>query len=180
MFRELRKGMLCGVMATMAHSAVMMAGRQMGLMRDQPPKLITRALLPGSRHRPKPGENLFATLGHFGFGTAAGAAYAMLARGHQTPPSVGTAYGLAIWLASYEGWVPRLGILPPVSREHQPGRQVVMAACHIAYGATLAYSLNRLNARKPAGMKRPKQVPTRPAPMPVGATQNGMARQWQR
>ncbi|WP_062431682.1 DUF6789 family protein [Herbidospora daliensis] len=143
MVRELGAGVVGGLVATAAMSAVMLAGRRMGLMDDHPPKHIVRTLLPGSRHRPKPGEKTLGVLSHFGFGAAAGGVFAAAARGHRTPAPVGAAYGLAVWLAGYQGWVPALGALPPASRDDQ-GRQFVMAAAHVVYGTTLACTLNRL------------------------------------
>ncbi|MFJ2032818.1 hypothetical protein [Streptosporangium sp. NPDC087985] len=101
-------------------SVVMPAGRRIGVMEEHPPKHITRDLLPGPAHRPKPGENVLSFLSHFGFGAVAGSAFAAMTRDHRTSAPIGTAYGLAIWLASYGGWVPSLGILPPVSRDY-PG-----------------------------------------------------------
>ncbi|GES04505.1 hypothetical protein Acor_65730 [Acrocarpospora corrugata] len=156
------------MLATAAMSVVMLAGRRFGVMEEHPPKHITRALMPGPAHRPKPGENVLSFLSHFGFGAVAGSAFAAVARGYRTSAPIGTAYGLAIWLSSYGGWVPSLGILPPISRDYR-GRQWVMAVSHVVYGATLAYTLKRLNARKPSGLTsgsriRGKSGTTRPAP----------------
>ncbi|WP_061294015.1 DUF6789 family protein [Herbidospora cretacea] len=142
--RKLSAGAVGGLLATGAMSVVMLAGRGMGLMDEQPPKRVVRALLPGSRHRPKQGERPLALLAHFGFGAVAGSAFALATR--RASPSAGAAYGLAMWLASYQGWVPALGALPPVSRD-QPGRQFVMAAGHVVYGVTLSSTLNRLGPR---------------------------------
>ncbi|WP_245657826.1 DUF1440 domain-containing protein [Herbidospora mongoliensis] len=145
--KELSAGAVGGLLATGAMSLVMLAGHRMGLLEEQPPKRIIRAVLPGPRHRPKPGEKTLAVLSHFGFGAAAGSAFALATRQHRPPASVGAGYGLAIWLAAYQGWVPALGALPPVSRD-RPGRQVVMAAGHVVYGTTLAIALNHLGQRR--------------------------------
>ncbi len=124
----------------------MVAGSRAGLMPDQPPKRIARAVLPGQRHRPKTGEGVAGALAHFGFGVTAGSLYGTLSRGHRLPVAAGAGYALAIWASSYQGWVPKLGILPPASRD-RPGRQAVMVAGHLVYGVTLALMVNRLNAR---------------------------------
>ncbi|GIH73708.1 hypothetical protein Plo01_01370 [Planobispora longispora] len=136
------------MLATAAMSVVMVAGDRAGLMRDQPPKRITRAFLPGNRHRPKPGEGVLGALAHAGFGAAGGALFGLLARGHRPPVPAGVGYALAIWLASYQGWVPALGILPPISRD-RPGRVAVMGAGHVVYGAALAAAMSRLNRDLP-------------------------------
>jgi len=146
MMRALTKGAVCGAVATAAMSGVMLAGSRMGLMPDQPPKRIARALMPGHRNRPKQGEGTAGALAHFGFGTAAGALYGLLARGDRTPSIAGVGYALAIWAASYQGWVPALGILPAATRD-LPGRPAVMICGHVVYGTILTKAVNRLNAR---------------------------------
>ncbi|MFF5209032.1 DUF6789 family protein [Streptosporangium sp. NPDC000396] len=144
MTQDLVKGAVAGTAATALMSAVMLAGDRAGLMPDQPPKRITRALLPGHKHRPKPGERVLSAIAHFGFGAAFGSLFSLLHRGRRAPILLGVGYGLAIWFVSYQGWVPRLGILPPIS-EDLPERQAVMAAGHVVYGTALALAVNRLN-----------------------------------
>ncbi|GAB2952483.1 DUF6789 family protein [Nonomuraea fastidiosa] len=140
------KGAVCGAVATAAMSGVMLAGSRMGLMPDQPPKRIARAMLPGHKHRPKSGEGVAGAMAHFGFGVGAGSLYGLLARGDRTPSIAGVGYALAIWAASYQGWVPGLRILPAATRD-LPGRPAVMIAGHIVYGMILTKAMNRLNAR---------------------------------
>ncbi|MET9344212.1 DUF6789 family protein [Nonomuraea sp. NPDC003804] len=156
MMSQLVRGAFAGTTATTAMSAVMLAGDKVGLMREHPPKHITRALLPGHPHRPKPGEKPMAVLAHYAFGAGAGALLALVTRGRGAPLPVGVAYGLAIWLASYEGWVPSLTRLPPAHRD-QPGRQLVMALGHVVFGSVLAASLRRRN-------RRAQEQETPPAP----------------
>jgi len=48
----------------------------------------------------------------------------------------GAAYGLAVWFASYEGWVPKLGALPHAHRDRWD-RQAMMIGAHVAFGAVL-------------------------------------------
>ncbi|WP_101784011.1 DUF6789 family protein [Nonomuraea indica] len=139
------RGAAGGALATAAMSTVMLAGERAGLMGDQPPKRIVRSLLPGSRHRRKPGEGVLGTVAHFGFGIASGALFGALARRRRVP--LGVAYGLAIWMVSYAGWVPKVATLPPIHRD-RPGRPVVMAAGHVVYGAALACALNRWDRRR--------------------------------
>ncbi|MGJ6960394.1 DUF6789 family protein [Streptosporangium sp. G11] len=143
MTHDLIRGAEGGVLATAAMSAVMLAGDRAGLMGDQPPKRIARAFLPGHRHRPKPGEGVLGAVAHFGFGAACGAAFALLHGRRRAPVTLGVAYGLAIWFVSYQGWVPKLGILPPIAQD-RPGRQAVMATGHVVYGAMLALAVNAL------------------------------------
>ncbi|MEU4829494.1 DUF6789 family protein [Streptosporangium sp. NPDC023615] len=152
MFRDLVRGAASGLLATTAMSAVMLAGDRAGLMPDQPPKRIVRAFMPGHRHRPKQGEKALGTLTHFAFGTACGAAFGVLCRKRRAPVTLGVGYGLAIWAVSYQGWVPMMGILPPIS-DDRPGRPAVMGAAHVVYGATLALAVNGI--RRSAGPAGP-------------------------
>ncbi|MEU7898160.1 hypothetical protein AB0B45_35525 [Nonomuraea sp. NPDC049152] len=142
MIRELARGALAGATATTAMSAVMLAGDKAGLMRENPPKRVVRSLLPGHPRRPKPGEKQVAVLAHYAFGAGAGALLALVTRGRGAPLPVGVAYGLAIWLASYEGWVPALTSIPPIHRD-RPGRQLVMGLAHVVFGSVLAASMHR-------------------------------------
>jgi hypothetical protein len=143
------RGAAAGALATGAMSALMLAGARAGWLRHQPPKRIARAFLPGHRHRPKPGEGLLGTAAHFGFGAASGALFGLVVGDRRPRVPAGVVYGLAIWAASYQGWVPRMQIMPPISHD-RPRRQAVMAGAHVVYGAALVLALNRLTpARRP-------------------------------
>lgn len=151
MMRRLVKGALSGALATAAMSGVMVAGEKAGLMPGQPPKHIVRGLLPGSKHRPKPGEGVLAALAHVGFGAASGAAFALISRGPRHRLPLGVGYALAIWVTSYAGWAPKLSVLPPIQHD-RPGRPAVMATGHVVYGATLAWLLNRMDRGREPGL----------------------------
>ncbi|MFI6478285.1 DUF6789 family protein [Nonomuraea sp. NPDC050663] len=134
MIRNLLRGAAAGSMATTAMSTVMLAGDKLGLMGEQPPRRVARRLFG------RQGETPVAIASHFGFGAAGGALLSTLSRGRGVPTWLGAGYGMAIWLASYQGWVPAIGAMPPAHRD-RPGRQAVMIAAHLVYGATLARSL---------------------------------------
>ncbi|MFG2076341.1 DUF6789 family protein [Nonomuraea maritima] len=141
------RGAISGAVATAAMSGVMVAGQRAGMLPEQPPKRIVRALLPGHRHRRKQGEGVMGALAHVGFGTVSGSVYGLVTRGRRVPVPVGVAYGLALWIGGYAGWVPGLGVLPPIPRD-RPGRQWVMAAGHVVYGTALACVMNGLARRR--------------------------------
>jgi uncharacterized membrane protein YagU involved in acid resistance len=91
-------------------------------------------------------QRVDAALGlHFSYGAAAGALYAdLVQRRPALPPALaGTAYGLAIWLVSYLGWLPAAGILRPVP-EHPARRNMLMILAHVVWGTTLGMVVDGL------------------------------------
>ncbi|MEO3809457.1 DUF6789 family protein [Sphaerisporangium sp. B11E5] len=166
MIRDVIRGVASGAVATVAMSAAMVAGERAGLMKGgHPPKRLARAFLPGHKRRPKPGEGVLGAVAHIGFGAAAGGLFAAVADPRRARVPVGVLYGLAIWAVSYQGWVPRLGVVPPIHRDH-PERQAVMAAAHVIYGAALAAALSRLRAGALPKVPEPAREPS----IPVGET----------
>ena len=146
--RSAAVGAGAGVAATMAMSSVMLAARQMGLRAELPPVLIAEETVEAVSHRQaKPGEErALATVAHFGFGALAGALYGSAAGGVRRGALAGVLgilFGSAVWLVSYQGWIPVLGIMPPASRDH-PGRVGTMLAAHWIYGAALGVTAHRL------------------------------------
>ena len=125
-----------GAIATVAMSAVMIAGDRTGLMGEQPPTTITRfALGEAGVDRPSVAAPLIAPIGHLAFGVVGGAVFGLLRRLVPGVPGglLGVSFGLAIWAVSYKGWIPALGILPP-PEDDRPGRPVVMVVAHVVYG----------------------------------------------
>ncbi len=102
----------------------------------------------GHRHRLDQEQRFGLTLAaHFGYGATAGAMYAPLARIFQLPlvPG-GLGFGLLVWLVSYLGWLPALGLFPPPHRE-APQRIALMIAAHVVWGLALGALLQtRSNA----------------------------------
>jgi uncharacterized membrane protein YagU involved in acid resistance len=88
---------------------------------------------------------VLTTASHAGFGAGAGALYGATA--WVWPPSVwtGVLFGLAVWLVSYRGWIPALGLMPPPEQDAQ-GRTVTTAAAHVVYGATLGSMARRFQS----------------------------------
>ncbi len=131
---------IAGAIATVAMSAVMVAGDRSGLMGEQPPTLVSKHTLRelgiGDQRRHGP---LLAPLAHLGFGAAGGTIFGLSRRLVPDVPRYlhGVLFGLTLWAVSYKGWIPALGILPPPERD-RPGRPVVMVAAHVVYGLVLA------------------------------------------
>jgi hypothetical protein len=145
--RSLGEGAVAGAAGTGVMTAWMWAASRAGLMPEQPPRRIVRALLfPGSANSRKPGEGPLGHLAHLGFGASMGAVFG-LSNSHRRPPvAVGITYALGVWAVSYEGWVSAAGILPPAHADW-PKRDMAMVVAHILYGATLALVLRRMRRR---------------------------------
>src|SRR3954467_2903023 len=75
------------------------------------------------------------TAAHFAYGALTGA---MLAAMNPDPKKrTGAAWGVAVWLASYMGWIPAVGTLEPATK-HPARRNGLMIAAHLVWGAATA------------------------------------------
>jgi len=81
---------------------------------------------------------------HFGYGTSAGGLYGLLFGNTSVPPvTFGVGYGLAVWAASYLGWLPAAGIMRPATRQNRR-RNVMLIASHAVWGGVLGLLTDRL------------------------------------
>ncbi len=145
------RGAVAGGVATVAMSAVMLAGAR--LVGRQPPEAIVDAAVARTTGSSPPRDvtQLLAAAAHLGFGAALGAGYALLPR--RVP---GVSVALAVWVLSYEGWVPALGALPRASQD-RAGRPAVMIAAHVVHGSVmqaLAPEPVRPERRRPGRRRR--------------------------
>jgi hypothetical protein len=160
------RGFLAGALATVAMSGVMILAKKGGLMGRMPPRLITRRVFRElgiwSVTMP-PVEKVATAVAHVAFGGVAGAAFEIArtrgfdgeASARRTVPA-GILYASAIWVASYAGWVPRLGILPRPTRD-RPGRQPSLVIAHWVYGAVLGRLLSRFPERSGGSSRASKR-----------------------
>lgn len=90
----------------------------------------------------EPHRVALTTAGHFAYGGGVGGLYSMLPEMlpeeilPKSPALRGIVYGLAVWSGSYLGWLPVAGLHPPAIRE-PAGRNALMIAAHVVYGAAL-------------------------------------------
>ena len=134
-------GGIAGIAATVAMTAVMHrlharlpASEQYPL----PPREISeRAFAPQGDERTKD----IATAAHAAYGAGSGALLA--AADPAISPARGALAGVAIWSASYFGWVPVTGLLMPAHR-HPPRRNALMVIAHLAWGAAGALAYREL------------------------------------
>jgi hypothetical protein len=135
-------GALAGAAATAPMTAVMAAWNQAlpeGQQERLPPRQITRnaAWLAGVNDLSEPAKEGLTAAAHFGYGAAAGAAFALIAPHLPAPPVLsGVGYGLAVWAAGYLGWLPATGLHRGALNE-PTGRNAMNIASHVVYGAAL-------------------------------------------
>jgi uncharacterized membrane protein YagU involved in acid resistance len=143
--RSLLAGATAGAVATVAMSALMLAAKRIGITGTLPPELIARKAVEAvALDPPDDGQgDAVAAVAHIGFGAVAGVIFELLTiralaarRSAAIGASAGALYGTGIWLVSYQGWVPALGIMPAASRDRR-GRVATMLAAHWVYGAAL-------------------------------------------
>jgi hypothetical protein len=93
-------------------------------------------------------EKMAALGAHLGYSAATGAVFG-LAR-HAVPalsrvptPVAGVGFGLLVWVASFEGLLPALGVMPPTTA-HPPKRWPAPLMGHSLFGAVTALVAARL------------------------------------
>ena len=137
-------GALAGVVATGVMSLLMLGAKRMGALGEAPPRRLVRRLsAPLGLARPR-GKALdaLALAAHFAFGSTMGGLFGLLPGRARTTGS-GALFGFGVWAVNYAGWLPRVGLMPPVHRD-RPGRQPVMVAAHLVYGVALAAARRQL------------------------------------
>lgn len=80
---------------------------------------------------------------HYLYGAASGAAIAALVP--RPGIATGAAAGVAVWGASYFGWIPALGLLEPADA-HPARRNAMMIGAHLVWGGAMALTLRELLA----------------------------------
>lgn len=140
-------GAIGGTVGTVLMSLVMLGAKKAGFMGQLPPERITEAALEatGEAQASKETVDVLTILAHFGYGIGAGVLFGIAVR--RLRPSLdrgllGVLYGSLIWLVSYQGWVPALGIMPPPELD-RPSRPASMLVAHWVYGWTLGKVLAR-------------------------------------
>ena len=138
-------GAAAGVVSTVAMSGVMLGAKWAGVSGELPPERITRRAINAVSVEPLDDhtEGAIASVAHIGFGALAGALFGLMTtqsgpvRGSPVIAAFGgMLYATGIWLVSYQGWVPAIGIMPPASSDRR-GRVVTMLIAHWVYGAAL-------------------------------------------
>ena len=143
--RQILYGALAGLAATMAMTATMEQLQRLLPSRQKyplPPREITQRAFDAAEV--EAADTTIATAAmtvHFVYGGLTGALYPLLTRTRS--PVAGIGYGIAVWLASYMGWLPAVRLLAPATR-HPLKRNLLMLAVHAVWGAALASGLKKI------------------------------------
>jgi uncharacterized membrane protein YagU involved in acid resistance len=150
--RKLLQGAIAGFVATAPMSLSMLIGWRLLPKREKyhlPPRQITEEITErmGIADRLNETELVGLTVfSHFGYGAFFGWLYALFE--HRIPfhsSLKGALAGVALWMASYLGWLPAMGILRPATR-HPWRRNLLMIVAHVVWGVTLGELVRKLTA----------------------------------
>lgn len=87
------------------------------------------------------------TVAHFLYGAGTGSFYGWLSSKIRWSPVLsGLLYGATVWLVSYLGWIPLVGLLPPATRQ-SVRRNFLMLTAHLVWGASLGWLNSRFSAK---------------------------------
>src|SRR5688572_11590371 len=120
---KVMKGAAAGFVATAPMSLIMVIGWMLLPRKEKyplPPRLITEEITERVGLEDDMTENQLVGLtifSHFGYGALFGSLYALFKNRVPMHSSLrGALTGMAIWVGSYLGWLPALGILRPATR----------------------------------------------------------------
>jgi uncharacterized membrane protein YagU involved in acid resistance len=138
-------GGIAGFVGTMAMTAAMRRMHQRLPARERypltPREIVDSAAAKADVVLPNEAAKDVTTVAHFAYGAAMGALVS--AMNPDPGKKTGAAAGMAIWLASYMGWIPAVAILEPAT-EHPKRRNLLMVGAHIVWGAATASALREL------------------------------------
>ncbi len=93
-------------------------------------------------------RRVFTGVSHFAYGAGAAAPFGLVTpRGPAAGAVAGAAWGLAVWAASYSGWLPAAGILPPPWRR-STRRNANLIAAHVAWGVLVGVTTASIGSRR--------------------------------
>lgn len=133
-------GAIAGVAGTMAMTAAMRRLHARLPARERYP-LTPREIIDSAGAPQGEAAQAITIAAHFAYGAACGALLA--AADTRMTRSSGALAGSAIWLGSYMGWIPALGLLAPAT-EHPLRRNALMVSVHIVWGAATAAAMREL------------------------------------
>jgi hypothetical protein len=156
MIQQVVQGGIAGLVATAPMTWTMRAGERLvpwpwhGRL---PPRQITDRILDEAGVKRKLGEDerkAAATLAHYAFGASAGGLLGAVAPQLRPVPGpiTGVAVGMAVWAASYLGWLPAMGIRRSATDEPS-GRNIQMVAAHLVWGCVAGALIDQISNHDP-------------------------------
>jgi hypothetical protein len=132
------RGAGAGAIASAVMGLVFLGARRAGIVSKVAPEEITETALDATGvDAPEVAENAASTLSHIAFGAVNGALFGLLQRHLPVRPVLGgLGFAGVLLAASYEGWVPAVGALPPLHAQTPAGRWTLIAG-HALYGTVL-------------------------------------------
>lgn len=154
--RQIGLGALAGLAGTAALLALRTASQRwypesMPPVRQDPGEFMVERIeeqLPEEARDaiPEMAETAAAQTLALGYGLTAGALYGALRPGNGNVVANGLALGLATWAVGYLGWLPALGLTPPIT-EQRATEAIAPAARHVLFGIVAAATLDQLESR---------------------------------
>jgi hypothetical protein len=165
-FDRLAAGAAAGLLATVPMTALMAIWHRRLPWRSQeplPPAQITGQMLRGiGLHDDFSGEqeHAAAIVNHFAYGTGMGSVFGALppARTAMGAAASGIGFGLAVWSASYLGWLPAAGLYRPAT-EDTAERNKLMIAAHVVWGGSLGLFSHWLSQSQRARSRSRSNLP---------------------
>jgi hypothetical protein len=141
-------GAAAGAVASVAMGGVFLGARGLGIVSKVAPEHVTETALDVlDGDPPEPAENLASALSHIAFGAVNGALFNLV---RPVLPIDSTTAGIlfagAVMVASYEGWVPASGALPPLHEQSRGGKWTLVVG-HLTYGVVLGLLTRPTNRR---------------------------------
>ena len=138
-------GGIAGFVGTMAMTAAMRRLHQKLPAEERyplpPREIVDSAAGKAGVDLPDEAAKDLTTAAHFAYGAAVGAMIGALNPRPSKP--TGAVAGVAVWVASYMGWIPAVNILEPGTR-HPRRRNALMIASHLVWGWWTAASMREL------------------------------------
>jgi uncharacterized membrane protein YagU involved in acid resistance len=142
-------GGIAGFVGTMAMTAAMRRLHQRLPAKESyplpPREIVDSAAASAGISLPDETAKDLTTAAHFAYGAAVGAMIGALNPKPSKP--TGAVAGVAVWLASYMGWIPAVGLLEPAT-DHPRRRNGLMIASHLIWGWSTAAAMRELCAAR--------------------------------
>jgi hypothetical protein len=142
-------GAIAGFAGTLAMTAAMRRMHEKLPAKERYP-LTPREIIDSTAEQadvplPEEASKDVTTAAHFAYGAASGALLGVA--NVMMGPFAGATAGVGVWIGSYLGWIPGVGILKPAT-EHPHRRNMLMIAAHVVWGAATAQAMRELVAAR--------------------------------